>query len=85
MNFGEILVILIVALLVLGPKRMPQAAQWLGQMTAQAMNLFHELQQAVERKAQETDYKNPISTDTTTKGKIYEHDKNELDPPNKKL
>lgn len=60
-GWAEILVILLVALLVLGPARLPEAARSLGKMYAQVQRAILEARQAVnkelapERKASEKD------------------------------
>ncbi|MBN1879980.1 twin-arginine translocase subunit TatB [bacterium] len=55
MGFQEILVLLIIALIVFGPKRLPDLARHLGRLTGQMRRLAWEFRSALEQEASEAD------------------------------
>lgn len=48
---GEVLLILVIALIVLGPERLPEAARTVGRWTGRAKALFNNLRYELEREA----------------------------------
>lgn len=74
MSFSEILVVLCVALIVLGPKRMPEAAHLLGKTVGQLINFLHELQSTLAKASQQGQSHTQNSTEQTSKIHIYDHD-----------
>ena len=53
MGLSEIVIILIVALIVIGPKNLPKAARTLGRLFGQLQHLMNEFQDTVRREAEE--------------------------------
>lgn len=46
-GFGELLVVLVIAYLVVGPKDLPKVARWLGRMVKRARLMVQELKQEI--------------------------------------
>ena len=49
-GFGELLLTLVIALVVLGPEKLPEAAQYFGETFAKLKNAWHKLQADVDLK-----------------------------------
>ena len=47
MDFGEVVLILLVAFLVVGPKDLPKAARWIGRMVRKARDFLKEFKKEV--------------------------------------
>jgi len=75
MGGGELILVAVVALLVLGPKKLPQVATTLGRWIAQIQKGFEEVKTSVNKSLKEDEIKEvtkfsaPISSKTTTPGK----------------
>lgn len=63
-GFSELVVIALVALLVLGPEKLPGAARTLGGLVRRARASWQSLQGELERELAATDLKNPLGTGT---------------------
>ena len=46
-GFAELILILLVAFLIVGPKELPKVARWLGRLIKQARRMFKEFQEEV--------------------------------------
>ncbi len=52
---GELLIVLVIALLVLGPERLPEAARTVGKWTGRAKAIFNNLRYELEQEAYNRD------------------------------
>lgn len=59
-SFGELVLVFIIALLVLGPERLPKAAQTLGRFTGQARVYLRNLMSQLQQEAQAVDLRRQL-------------------------
>ncbi len=59
-SFGELVLVFIVALVVLGPERLPKAAQSLGRVTGQARVYLRNLMGQLQQEAQAVDLRRQL-------------------------
>ncbi len=59
-SFGELVLVFIIALLVLGPERLPKAAQTLGRFTGQARVYLRNLMGQLQQEAQAVDLRRQL-------------------------
>lgn len=65
LGFNEIVLILIVALIVIGPKNLPKAARAIGRFMGQAQRMSNEFTSAINREANELERRADISKEAT--------------------
>lgn len=60
-GFQELILILIIALVVFGPKKLPELGRSLGKTLAEFRRASNEIKQSIEKELQDTDEQNKIS------------------------
>lgn len=73
MSFGELLIVFLVALIVIGPKRVPEAAEFLGKISSQIMGFIKEFQDSFEKGQFTTKTSTKAEDSSEKKGETYEH------------
>jgi len=76
LGFQELIVIFLVALLVFGPKKLPELGKTLGKWIIEIRKGIHNVKEQMESELEETDKNKEDSADKlTTKEKITDEDK----------
>ncbi len=60
-GFQELILILVIALVVFGPKKLPELGRSLGKTLAEFRRASNEIKQSIEKELQDTDDQNKLS------------------------